>query len=93
MLGINGVPAAYAGSNYMNAIVNYVNLLHANGMYALVNIFWAAPGTTRATGQPNLLDQDHGPAALTLLANTFKNDPSTILGVTEEPITLVGRHG
>src|ERR1700688_4836101 len=30
-LGINGVNSAYAGSNYQQAIVNYVNLLHQNG--------------------------------------------------------------
>jgi hypothetical protein len=65
--------------------VNYVNLLHAHGIYAEVNIFWAASGTTKATGQPELLDADHGTAALQTMANAFKNDPNTILGITEEP--------
>src|SRR5580765_5888102 len=37
ILGINGVAAAYSGSNYMNAIVAYVNRLHAHGMYAEVS--------------------------------------------------------
>jgi endoglucanase len=69
----------------MNAVVSFVNLLHAHGMYAEVNIFWAAAGSTKATGQPPILDADHGTAALQAMANAFKNDPNTILGITEEP--------
>ena len=62
-LGINGVPAAYGGANYRNAIVNYVNLLHQHGMYAEISLMWAAPGTTRATYNPQMPDADHAPAA------------------------------
>ena len=85
ILGINGVSSQYGGSNYMNAVVNFVNLVHAHGMYAEVNIFWAAPGSTKATSQLPMLDADHGTAALQAMANAFKNDPKTILGITEEP--------
>jgi endoglucanase len=85
ILGINGVPAQYAGANYLNAIVDYVNLLHANGIYAEISLMWAAPGGQQATGHPKILDQDHSPAALQAIGNAFKNDPQTIIGLQSEP--------
>lgn len=85
ILGINGVPAQYAGANYLNAIVSYVNLLHAHGIYAEISLMWAAPGSQRATGHPAILDQDHSPAALQAIGNAFKNDPNTFIGLQSEP--------
>jgi hypothetical protein len=85
ILGINGVAAAYSGSNYMNAIVAYVNRLHAQGLYAEVSLMWAAPGTQKALDHPAILDADHAPAALKAIANAFKSDPSTFIGLQSEP--------
>jgi endoglucanase len=85
VLGINGVPAAYAGANYMNAIVGFVNRLHAHGMYAEISMMWAAPGTQKAQGHPPILNQDHSAAALQAIGNAFKNDPNTIIGLQSEP--------
>ncbi len=85
ILGINGVDPAYAGANYMNEIVAFVNRLHARNLYAEVSLMWAAPGTQRATDHPPILDQDHAPAAWTAIANAFKGDPNTILGLQSEP--------
>ena len=85
ILGINGVAAAYAGANYMNAIVAYVNKLHAQGLYAEVSLMWAAPGTQKALDHPAILDADHSPAALKAIANAFKSDPNTIIGLQSEP--------
>jgi hypothetical protein len=83
-LGINGIPAAYAGANYQNAIVSYVNLLNANGMYVELSLIWGAPGTYQATYQPNAPDQDHSPAFWTSVATTFKSNPNVIFGVWGE---------
>jgi hypothetical protein len=85
ILGINGAPAAYSGSNYMNAIVAYVNRLHAAGIFAEVSLMWAAPGTQKALDHPLILDQDHSPAALQAIANAFKSDPNTFIGLQSEP--------
>jgi hypothetical protein len=85
ILGINGVPTAYAGANYMNAIVSYVNRLHAQGIYAEVSLMWAAPGTQKAQGHPAILDQDHSSSALAAIANAFKSDPKTMIGLQSEP--------
>jgi len=85
VLGINGVNAAYSGMNYMNAIVAFVNRLHAHNLYAEVSLMWAAPGSQQATDHPPILDADHAPAAWTAIANAFKGDPNTILGLQSEP--------
>ena len=85
ILGINGVDPAYAGANYMNEIVAFVNRLHAHNLYAEVSLMWAAPGTQQARGHPPILDQDHAPAAWTAIANAFKGDQNTILGLQSEP--------
>ena len=85
ILGINGVNPAYAGANYMNAIVSFVNRLHAAGLYAEISLMWAAPGTQQAQGHPAILDQDHSPAALAAIGNAFKGDPNTIIGLQSEP--------
>ena len=50
-LNINGVKPAYGGANYQNAIINYVNLLHQAGMYAILSLAYNAPGTTPAAGR------------------------------------------
>jgi endoglucanase len=78
-LGINGVKPQYSGATYRRAIVNYVNLLHRNGMYAEVSLMWAAPGSARATYQSNGPDEDHSPAVWEGMAAAFKNDPNVIL--------------
>ncbi len=85
-LGINGVDPAYAGATYQAAIVNYVNLLHANGMYAEVSLIWAAPGTYQATYQPGAPDADHSPAMWSSMAAAFKGDPGVILAPWGETI-------
>jgi hypothetical protein len=84
-LGINGVPAADAGANYQQAIVNYVNLLHQNGIYAEISLIWTAPGATQATDQGEMPDTDHAPAMWQSVAATFKNDPNVVFGVFGEP--------
>jgi endoglucanase len=85
ILGINGVDPAYAGANYMNEIVAFVNRLHAHNLFAEVSLMWAAPGSQEADDHPPILDQDHAPAAWTAIANGFKTDPNTILGLQSEP--------
>jgi hypothetical protein len=85
ILGINGVNPSYSGATYMNAIVSYVNLLHAHGIYAEVSLMWAAPGSQQATGHPRIIDADHAPAALQAIGNAFKGDHKTFIGLQSEP--------
>jgi hypothetical protein len=87
-LAINGVKAQYAGANYRNAIVHYVDLLHRNGMYAEVSLIYGAPGKYQATYEPAAPDEDHSPAMWSSMASTFKGDPNVILAPWGE--TTVG---
>jgi endoglucanase len=84
-LGINGVKRALGGQNYRRAIVNYVLRLHRHGMYVEVSLAQGAPGRFRATSQPRAPDEDHSPAAWSVMAATFRSDPDVLLAPWGEP--------
>lgn len=87
-LNINGIDPQYAGANYIDAVVNYVGILHQYGMYAEISLMWGAPGSYQATYQPDAPDQDHSPAMWASMASAFKDDPNVILAPWGE--TTVG---
>jgi len=78
-LGINGVKRQFSRARYVKAIVTYVNLLHAHGIYAELSLIWGAPGTAKADYQPDAPDEDHSPAMWAGMARAFKHDPNVIL--------------
>ena len=84
-LNINGVSAAYGGSNYQQAILNYVNLLSSHGIYTILDLHWSAPGTTAATGQNPMPDSSHSPAFWQSVATTFKTNPAVVFDLFNEP--------
>ncbi len=87
-LGINGYPAAqYTAAQYQQAVVNFVNLLNANNIVAILDLHWAAPGTTQANKQLAMPDLDHAPAFWTSVATTFKGNSSVIFDLFNEPFT------
>jgi len=84
-LGINGVNAAYAGTNYQSAIVNYVKALNAANIIAILDLHWNAAGSTLASGQQVMADADHSPAFWTSVATTFKSNTATMFDLYNEP--------
>jgi len=72
-LGINGVSSNYSGSNYQTVISNYVSELNAAGIVAIVDLHWNAPGSTLATSQQQMADEDHAPAFWSSVASYLKN--------------------
>jgi endoglucanase len=84
-LGINGINPAYAGANYQQAIGAYVNLLNQNGMVAILDLHWNAPGSNLATGQEPMPDADHSVTFWTSVANYFKSNSSVIFDLYNEP--------
>ena len=84
-LGINGFPASMSASAYQSAIVDYVNRLHLQGLYAILELHWNAPGTNQSLGQQVMVDADHGPAFWTSVANAFKGDSRTLFDLYNEP--------
>jgi len=85
-LGINGVPPEYGGAAYRQAIADYVGLLEGSGLYAILDLHWAAPGTTLANGPQPMPDADHSPAFWTDVATTFKGNDAVILELFNEPV-------
>jgi hypothetical protein len=77
-LGINGVPAAYGGANYQNAIASYVSLLESQGIYPVLSYMWGAPGTQQALDHPPMPNADHAPAFWQSVATRFGADPAVI---------------
>lgn len=86
-LGINGVPAQYGGTNYQQAITDYVNLLHTQNILAIIDLHWNAPGTTPATGQKAMPDLDHSVDFWKSVATTFKGDSAVMFDLYNEPFT------
>ena len=84
-LGINGVSSAFGGANYQTAIENYVNLLNQNGIYAILELHWSAPGVTPATGQEPMPDADHSSDFWSSVASAFKNNPAVLFDLFNEP--------
>lgn len=84
-LGINGVSSAYGGTNYQQAIANYIQLLESYSIYPILSYTWGAPGTQQATGQASMPDADHAAAFWQSVANTFKGDQAVLFRLKEEP--------
>jgi len=87
-LGINGVPAAYGGTNYQNAIASYVGRLNALGLRVILDLHWAAPGTQQANSaldQLPMADRDHSPTFWQGVATAYKNNPSVLFDLFNEP--------
>ena len=84
-LNLNGSPAAYSGATYQQAIKSYVSLLNQNGLYAILELHWTAPGTQKATGQQPMLDRDHSVAFWTQVATAFAGNDRVIFEPHNEP--------
>jgi endoglucanase len=84
-LGLNGVPSQFSGASYQQAIRDYVDLLHEDGLYAELSLHSSAPGTTAATGLSPILDADHGLDFWRSVASAFKDDPAVFFGLESEP--------
>lgn len=84
-LGINGVNPAYSGDIYRTTIVNFVNLLHSYGIYAIIDLHSNAPGNYLADNGQVMADADHASAYWQSVATTFKSDPAVIFEPYNEP--------
>lgn len=84
-LGINGVSSSFGGTNYQNAILNFADLLVANGITPELRLAWVAPGTQKAQGQPVMPDADHSPSFWSSLAGKVAGRSDLILDLYGEP--------
>lgn len=84
-LGINGVPEAYSGTNYRQALIDYVQLLNEHNMMVILDLHWTAPGKGYALSQPHVPDLDHSIDFWRSVATTFKDNTSVIFDLYNEP--------
>lgn len=82
-LGINGVVTG--GAAYRNQIVRYVRTLESFGLYVILDLHWAAPGTNVAASQWPMADADHSLTFWTSMAETFKSDHAVLFDLFNEP--------
>ena len=88
------VNAAYAGANYISAVKNYVNLLNANGIVAILDLHWtdglytgnsAGCSSAQATCQKPMPDAAEAIPFWTSVASTFKGDNAVVFDLFNEP--------
>jgi hypothetical protein len=70
---------------YADTIKHEVSTLESHGIYPIIALFWSAPGTTQATDQRPMPDNDHSPLFWQSVANAFKGDPHVVFRLKEEP--------
>jgi hypothetical protein len=69
-LGINGEPTdGLSAETYRQTVEDYVNDLEADGIYAILDLHWSAPGSVVPDGQRPMLDH-HSVAFWTSVASS-----------------------
>ncbi len=84
-LAIGNVNPAYAGANYVTAITNYVSMIRSHGLYVIVDLHWAAPGTMIGTSQQPMADADNSPNFWKAVAAVFAGDVGVVFDLFNEP--------
>lgn len=84
-LGLNGIPQAMTAAKYRQQITDYVNLLTSNGLYAIVDLHWSAPGTAQSLSQREMSDMDHSPAFWSSVARMFAGNNRVLFDLHNEP--------
>ncbi len=92
--GESYVTAAYAGANYQAAVENYVKLLNANGIVAILDLHWtdglytgtsSGCSSAEATCQKPMPDSAEAIPFWTSVATAFKGNDSVIFDLFNEP--------
>jgi hypothetical protein len=84
-LRINGQPSGgLSFVTYRKTVRTYVNDLAADGIYAILDLHWSAPGRVIADGQRSMPDP-HSVTFWTSVASTFKHTPGVLFDVFNEP--------
>jgi hypothetical protein len=84
-LGMNGAYAGASGIAYRQAIQRYVSVLESQGLYVVLDLHWAAPGSDPATSQWPMADADHAPAFWRSVARSFRSNHAVLFDLFNEP--------
>jgi hypothetical protein len=83
-LGINGATDV-GGEFYQTLLQEYVDRLHAKGLYVVLDLHWTAAGSGLAKDQRAMPDADHAADMWKSVATVFKNDPMVLFDLFNEP--------
>jgi endoglucanase len=84
-LGVDGVKAQYGGAAYQQAIAAWVARLRQAGLAVILELHWAGPGTTPATGQQPMPNRARTPELWRQVANAYKGDQGVVFDLFNEP--------
>ncbi|GAA3801241.1 cellulase family glycosylhydrolase [Streptomyces phyllanthi] len=93
-LGLSNIRPEYAGANYINAVKDLVAKVKAHGMTPMVELHWtwgqytgnsAGCSDVHASCQKPMPNMQYTPAFWTSVANTFKDDPTVVFDLFNEP--------
>lgn len=83
------VHQADPGNNYKTFLANMVKQANAAGMYVILDLHWAAPGTSCPMLQTQMADADHSLDFWTSIAQTYKSNPAVMFELFNEPFMNV----
>jgi len=73
------------GDNYKSSVETQVAEANTAGFYVILDLHWAAPGTACPMLQTQMADADHSLSFWISIANQFKNNPSVLFELYNEP--------
>jgi endoglucanase len=76
------------GGNYQATVEQSVAAATAAGMYVILDLHWAAPGTDCPFGQNPFLDSDNSLPFWTSIATKFRTNPAVIFELFNEPFRV-----
>lgn len=84
-LGRNGAPASFSGEIYRDALAQWVDLLHDEGLGIVLSLIWVNAGDERAIDQERMPNRDHSIDFWRSAAETFKGDEAMMFQLFGEP--------
>lgn len=93
-LGLSNIEPQYAGAHYINAVKDLVAKVKANGMTPMLELHWshgqytgnsAGCADVYASCQKPMPDMRYSPSFWASVANTFKDDPTVVFDLFNEP--------
>lgn len=92
-LGVNNRPSnaqdpepPLTATGYRQAVERYVSDLNADGLYAILDLHWSAPGTDTADGQRPMPDS-HSVDFWSSVASAFKDNRAVVFDAFNEPFS------
>jgi endoglucanase len=83
-LGLPGVPRAYSGQNYRQAIEGFISELTSSGFAVILDLAGTAPGAAKAANQEEMPDS-HSVAFWQSAATTFYGNSRVLFDLFNEP--------